>query len=136
MANKPRIPRTNLKQKLGIGLIATTLGLGGCTGLGAVMQTSDDPAARALGTIMYHEGRHEQRVEEAEAGRSQVNVNVGGTHELKNYGELIYFKETEKWVYIPSEGGIYVVNQINGKFYYEKNKEQLPVPDNVIMRTP
>jgi hypothetical protein len=60
-----------------LGLVALGI-LTGCAGMGAVMSTSDDPATRALGTLMYVEGSHEQRMREAEAGRSQVNVNTQG----------------------------------------------------------
>ncbi|MBU4116892.1 MAG: hypothetical protein KKG94_04025 [Nanoarchaeota archaeon] len=55
----------------GLGLLTL---VSGCTGLGAVMATSDDPATRAIGTIMYHDGAHQDKIKEQEAGRNEVNV--------------------------------------------------------------
>ncbi len=71
-------------------IISAGMGLGmltGCAGMGAVMSGSDDPATRAMGTLMYIEGSHEQRMEEAEAGRSEVNVNVDRKQESFNKKE-------------------------------------------------
>ncbi len=65
-----------LKSKM-IGAIAGLAMLSGCAGLGAVYRQSNDPATRAMGTLMYNEGSHEQRMKEQREGRSEVNVNVG-----------------------------------------------------------
>jgi len=63
-----------------LGVVGTFMfsGLAGCTGMGAAMSTSDDPRTRLIGTLMYHEEAHKDRMKEAREGRSEVNVYQGG----------------------------------------------------------
>ena len=64
----------------GLGLLTL---VSGCTGMGAVMSTSNDPRTRLIGNVMYHESSHQDRMKEAGAGRSEVNV-YGGERQKKN----------------------------------------------------
>ena len=75
---------------LGIGLAVS-----GCTGLGAVMSTSNDPRTRFVGNLMYHESSHQDRIKESRAGRSEVNVY--GNTQFRTLTQ----KETRKniWTY-------------------------------------
>lgn len=60
---------------VGVSLVgALAVGGAGCMGMGAAMMNSDDPGARLVGTIMYHEERNKQAIKEAEAGRSNINI--------------------------------------------------------------
>lgn len=68
---------TNL---LGAGLVAGAgLLSGGCAELGAVFMTSDNPIVKLTGTALYVGGEHENRMEEAREGRSQINVNTSNS---------------------------------------------------------
>ena len=57
-----------------VGSLGFLAMVSGCTGMGAVMSTSNDPRTRFVGNLMYHESAHQDRIKEAEAGRSEVNV--------------------------------------------------------------
>lgn len=62
-----------MSEKLLMSFALVILGLfSGCAGMGDVKST----ATNSVGTSMYGEGRHEQRLSKSEAGRSQINVNA------------------------------------------------------------
>jgi len=100
--------KKGLRSIIGTGLfIMGSAGfLGGCTGMGAVMSTSDDPRARLVGTLMYHEGAHEERMKEAREGRTNVKVYGRETYNSEERAILNHVKSMPRVIYqgINSEG--------------------------------
>ena len=92
---------TEVSTKGAMGLMAVTcIGLTGClTGAGYTMGQHHDPRVRAIGNMVYHEGAHQERIEEAREGRSQVNV-YQGEHQQKQdfytYSKIIFNRDSGK----------------------------------------
>jgi len=63
------------KGKMSLVLLTSLFVLGGCTGMGAAMSTSNDPKTRLIGTLMYHEGLHQDKMKEAKEGETKVNIS-------------------------------------------------------------
>src|SRR3989344_287441 len=118
-----------LKDKIKIarnGLIGLSmLGMFGCAGLGAVYMESDDPATRALGTMMYIEGSHEQKMKEAREGRSEVNVNYGNAINDPLSGicsrELGFF-QNYKTLWRKCEDSLWRTTAPNGQIFTAKDQ--------------
>jgi len=92
----------SLVKKLGLAGVLAVSGMGysGCAPLGAVFERSDNPLVSLLGTGMRVEGGHQNRMEEAKVGRSEVNVynqenmNNGNIQWEKPYGDyLVLFND-------------------------------------------
>jgi hypothetical protein len=96
----------------GLGLLAL---VSGCTGMGAAMQTSNDPRTRLIGTIMYHESAHNERMEEAREGRSQVNVNTQGV--TYNSEERAILNQVKSMPRVVCLGDVDNDGDIDGTYY-------------------
>ena len=100
-----------------IGGLGLASGLTGCAGMGYTMMQDQDPRVRAIGNIMYHEGIHEERMEEAREGRSEVNVGVGREEKRSQYqtGDIFNDKAGHKWV--RTENGQWIYPFPDGESY-------------------
>ena len=104
--------------ELGVAVTLMVGGLAGCTGMGAAMSTSDDPRTRLIGTLMYHEEAHKERMKEAREGKTEVNVygpkpqpqyEIGDTYTAPS--GLKWTKEEDRlWIATLPDGKKYSVN--------------------------
>jgi len=92
------------KKAMAIGLFVGAATVPGCAALGALLMTSPYPVDRAIGAAMFTRGQHQNRMEEARAGRTEVNVYVNGQNAGSNNSPVVKLKR-----------GIYVGDIENGK---------------------
>jgi len=121
--------------KKGLVALATVGSLGllsGCAEMGAAMLNDDDPDNNMLGAIMYTHGTHDQRMEEAREGRSEVNVytnNAQSPQDITPQGLFTY----NKWIDY-NNNGIVGTQELEGlnKRTFNLDKEDM----NVFLYTP
>jgi len=115
---------------VGLGLIGV-LGIGGCTGMGAAMSTSNDPKTRLIGTLMHHEGLHQDKMKEAEAGKTEVNVNYDSNKEENNFQPLsisIGLFTCNRWVDLDNNGKVKESELFGlGKKIFNLNNEEMQI---------
>jgi hypothetical protein len=102
----------------------------GCTGLGAVMSTSDDPKTRLIGNLMYYESAHQDRMEEAREGKTEVNVYHSKEQRQKEKFEPIPtgLFTCNKWVDFDNNGKVIKSELFGlGKKVFNLNKEKMQI---------